>query len=121
MKRLLHAAIGLLALLASLTATADLAGIWTLTVESPRGTQHPTLTINRNDTGYSGVYAGARGELPIPVIESDGTSFSFPLTISMPMGDMDLEYKGTVNGEHMSGEIGNPMGSIPFQGERNQP
>lgn len=120
MKTLLHASLALFGLLASLAATADIVGVWTLTVESPRGTQHPTLTITKNDSGYSGVYAGARGELPIPVIESDGTAFSFPLTISMPMGDMDLEYKGTVNGERMSGEIGNPMGSIPFEGERTQ-
>ena len=99
-------------------ASADVAGVWTLTVETPRGTTHPTLTITASDSGYSGTYQGARGEMAIPHIESDGEAFSFPLKVSMPMGEMDLQYSGKVSGDQMSGEIGNPMGTIPFMGAR---
>lgn len=102
----------------SIPATAEIAGVWTLTVETPRGTQHPTLTITSTPTGYSGTYVGARGELPIERIEADGDSFSFPLTVTMPMGEVELKYSGRVTGDSVAGEIGNPMGSVPFVGVR---
>ncbi len=96
----------------------ELAGMWTLTLDTPRGVQHPTLMIVAHDGGYHGVLNGSRGEMPIPMIQGDAKGFSFPLTVSMPMGEMDLVYSGTVSGDTMQGEAGNPFGSIPFVGER---
>lgn len=116
-----NATVLLLAIMTStlaLPAVAEIAGVWTLTVETPRGTQHPTLTITSTPTGYTGVYTGARGELPIARIEADGDNFSFPLTVTMPMGEVELKYSGTVTGDSVAGEIGNPMGSVPFVGVR---
>jgi len=94
-------------------------GTWTLEVSTPRGIQHPTLEVTVDNGTYSGMYTGARGALPIDEIHVQGNEFSFPLTVTMPMGKMDLRYSGQIQGDSMQGEIGNPRGSIGFTGKRN--
>lgn len=103
------------------TAIAEpggLAGVWTLTIETPRGVQHPVLTITREGDTYAGTYEGRVGKLPVPAIASDGERFSFPLTVDMPMGRMQLEYAGTIEGDTMRGVARNPRGEVPFTGVR---
>ena len=113
---------GLLLLAGMLTTAAvqadthAIVGTWTLEVSTPRGIQHPTLVVKQNGEGYSGSYTGRRGELPIESVQVDGATFRFPLTVTMPMGEMNLDYSGRVTGNTMQGEIGNPRGSIPFTG-----
>jgi hypothetical protein len=94
-------------------------GSWTLEVSTPRGIQHPTLEVTADNGSYRGMYTGRRGALPIEEIQVQGNQFSFPLTVTMPMGEMDLQYSGQFNGDSMQGEIGNPRGSIGFTGKRN--
>ena len=106
---------------ASVAAMADsqsVVGTWTLEVDTPRGIQHPTLEILADGESYHGSYTGQRGELKIDQITIDGSTFSFPLRVTLPMGEMDFMYEGQVEGDAMTGEIGNPRGSIPFTGVR---
>jgi len=93
-------------------------GTWTLTLETPRGTQHPTLVIEAGDDGYHGTYTGRMGPMQVPAIEVDGNHFTFHLTVSMPIGDMRMQYVGDVTGDAMAGEVQNARGSVPFTGER---
>ncbi len=105
----------------SIAAMADshgVVGTWTLEVDTPRGIQHPTLQILANGDEYHGSYTGQRGELKIDAINVDGLTFSFPLKVTLPMGEMDFMYEGQVDGDVMTGEIGNPGGTIPFSGVR---
>jgi hypothetical protein len=109
-------------LLNTASAWADahsIEGSWTLEVSTPRGIQHPTLEVTAANGSYRGMYTGRRGALPIEEIQVQGNQFSFPLTVTMPMGEMDLQYSGQFNGDSMQGEIGNPRGSIGFTGKRN--
>ena len=99
---------------------ASVVGQWKLTVETPNGTTNPILTINAADAGYSGTYAGPRGSFELKEITVDGNTFSFPLTITIPIGTMNLQYAGKVEGDTISGSIGNPQGAIPFVGVRMQ-
>ena len=100
-------------------AAADpLAGTWTLTIDTPRGIQHPTLEITASDAGYSGVYNSARGPIPVERIELEGQRFSFPLVVELPIGARELEYSGSVEGNTMEGSAGTPRGAIPFSGVR---
>ena len=98
----------------------SIVGTWTLDVNTPRGLQHPTLVVINEGDSYHGSYTGARGKLDIERIQVDGAAFSFPLTVTMPMGEMQLNYAGKVDGDSVAGEIGNPRGSIPFTGKRAQ-
>lgn len=97
---------------------AVVAGEWKLTVQTPNGITHPVLTIVQGDAGYSGTYVGPRGTFGLPAIEVNGSTFAFPLSMEMPIGKVELKYRGTVSGDRIDGVVGNPRGEIPFTGER---
>ena len=108
-----------LVLLLPLTAAAELAGTWTLTIDTPRGVQHPKMEVQRTDGGYEGTYHSRRGPLEMKNIQSDGTNFSFDMTISVPIGDIDVAYVGRIEGDELAGQVRNPRGEVPFSGVRD--
>ena len=113
-------AIGLAATLSAASAAAeDFAGTWTLSIDTPRGVQNPTLDVERNGDGYSGTYNSLRGPIDIEKIERDGNSFSFPLTISVPIGDVEVDYRGSFEGKEMKGTVQSPRGEVPFTATKN--
>jgi len=65
---------------------SELAGDWTLTIDTPRGVQHPVLSIQRNNSGYTATYSGRQGVLTIDEVTRDGNRFAFPLSITVPIG-----------------------------------
>ena len=99
---------------------ADLSGTWTLTIETPMGISNPILTIRKSADGYDGTYESQRGKRGVEDIEVMGQAFSFRMMVSMPMGDFEMVYKGLIDGEKISGTIGNAMGEIAFVGRRSQ-
>ena len=99
---------------------AGLAGTWTLTIETPMGISNPILTVRKSADGYDGTYESRRGKRGVDDIQVNGNEFSFHIIVSMPMGDFEMVYKGSIEGETMSGMIGNPMGEIGFAGRRSR-
>ena len=99
---------------------ADLSGTWTLTVETPMGISNPILTIWKSADGYDGTYESRRGKRGVEDIQVTAQAFSFRMMVSMPMGDFEMVYKGSIDGEKISGTIGNSMGEIAFVGRRSQ-
>ena len=95
-----------------------LAGEWTLTIDTPRGTQHPTLVISQDGENYTGIYNSRRGPIAVDSITRDGSNFSFPLIISVPIGEIEVTYRGSISGEDMTGTVQNPRGEVPFTGKR---
>ena len=113
-------ALAFCACLAPLTATAELAGTWTLTINTPRGVQNPKLEVIETDGVYAGTYHSLRGPLELNNVQTDGRSFSFDIQITVPIGDIDVTYTGEIDGDNMSGKVVNPRGEVPFSGQRNQ-
>ena len=117
--------LALLVSVLSLAATStpepetDLSGTWTLTFETPMGLSNPFLKIWKSADGYDGTYESRRGKRGVEDIEVKGQAFSFRMMVSMPMGDFEMVYKGSIDGEKISGTIGNPMGEIAFAGKRS--
>jgi hypothetical protein len=107
-------------LAAEVASAGELAGVWTLTIETPRGVQHPVLTIREDGGNWSGIYEGRIGTHPV-AITRDGDRFTFPLEATMPMGTVTLEYAGSIDGDTMTGVARNPMGEVPFTGTRTKP
>ena len=101
-------------------AAPDLAGEWTLSIDTPRGVQHPVLAIERTDNGYTATYSGRQGLLTIDEVTRDGNRFSFPLAITVPIGTIEVSYEGVIDGDRMTGVVANPRGEVPFSGERNK-
>ncbi len=109
-------------LLLSAVAFADeLTGFWTLTIDTPRGVRHPSLEINQHGDGYSGVYNSLRGPIDIETISRDGDSFTFPLVITVPIGEIEVNYNGTISGDNMTGTVQSPRGEVPFTATRGAP
>ena len=92
-------------------------GDWTLTIDTPRGVQHPTMQVNEDLTGN---YNSLRGPIAIEKVTVDGNSFSFPLTITVPIGEITVNYAGEVDGDKLSGLVKSPRGEVPFSGVRSQ-
>jgi hypothetical protein len=106
-------------ILASSVAAAELAGTWTLSIETPRGLSNPTLEVVETEGVYAGTYNSARGPIAIEQITKDGNQFQFPLVITIPIGDISVNYKGHIEGDAMTGLVQNPRGEVPFSGVRN--
>lgn len=103
-----------------LSAAAQLAGNWTLSIDTPRGLQHPKMEVQQTDAGYTGTYHSRRGPLPMKNIQAEGANFSFELTITVPIGEIDVSYVGTIDGDSLTGAVTNPRGQVPFSGVRDQ-
>ena len=111
---------GLAAVLGTGTALAeDFAGTWTLSIDTPRGTQNPTLDVEKNGAGYRGTYNSLRGPIEIDQIERTGNTFTFPLTITVPIGEVEVNYAGSFEGKEMQGTVQSPRGEVPFTATKN--
>ena len=108
----------LIALLAAPGFADSLVGSWTLSIDSPRGVQTPLLVVKQAGDALTGVYHSNRGVLAIDVIDFDGSNFSFPLVIEVPIGKINVQYSGQISGDDMQGVVENPRGQVPFTGRR---
>ena len=86
--------------------------------QGPRGVQHPTLKVERDEDTYHGVFTGQRGEVLIKEIQVEGNAFSFPLKVPTPMGKIKLHYSGQIDAGLIQGKIKTPRGAMPFTGKR---
>lgn len=107
-----------LLLFGSSVFAAELAGEWTLNIDTPRGVQHPTLRIVKNGDSYSGVYNSLRGPIDIEAIDREGNNFAFPLVITVPIGEIEVNYRGSIDDDDMAGSVQNPRGEVQFTGKR---
>jgi len=95
-------------------------GKWQLKIEGRRGVQTPTMTVKEVDGKYAGQLHGARGSQTIKEISIDGATFSFPMLIKTPRGEMAVKYTGKINSDTLSGSIETRFGDVPFTGERKK-
>ena len=105
-------------LLLASTASADVAGTYQVTQETPMGAMDSVVTINADGTG---VVAGMMGENPFENAVVDGNKVSWKMTVNGPMGEMEMSWSGTVDGDAFSGTVTNMMGESTFSGTRQEP
>jgi imidazolonepropionase-like amidohydrolase len=99
--------------------TVDLSGTWTLTLESPRGTQESTAELTMAEDGtLSGSIASQRGEGSVTEGWVSAVSFSFTVAMSMGGRSMEAVYTGTLEGEEMEGNVSFGRFSQEFTGTK---
>ena len=96
----------------------SVAGSWKLTMDTPFGVQTPLLAIKQENNSYSGTLAGATGEAVLDELKVEGSKLSFTATAKTPMGDFEVSYHATVDGNAMTGTYKTMMGITGFTGVR---
>ncbi len=90
-------------------------GVYLANASTPQGDIQFTLTINSDGTG---LVESMMGNQDVTDIKTDGNSFDFDAKIQSQMGEMELTFKGVVEGDNIKGTIGTQMGSLSFSGTR---
>ncbi len=94
-------------------------GTYKVDINSPMGTQSATLTLKTAGSSLSGTSAGAQGTQDFDGGTVDGNDFAFSMSLSGPMGQIQLDFKGTVDGDDISGNVQlGSYGSASFKGSR---
>ena len=116
-RHLLAAVAALTISVATLAADANVAGTWTLSMETPQGTRESTLTLQQQGAALTGTIKGARGENPVTGSVA-GNEVKFAYTLSMGGNEIKIDYIGTVDGTSMSGVAKNPRGESKFTAKK---
>jgi D-glucosaminate-6-phosphate ammonia-lyase len=111
--------VGACALAAAMVAyAAGVAGTWTLSVESPRGTRESGLVLAQKGEEITGTIKTQRGDMPVTGTLK-GNAITFGYKMSMQGNEMDIQYSGTVEGDSMSGTVSfGGMGEGKFTGKK---
>ncbi len=129
MSRFVTAAACFLVLLASANPaiaqeTANVAGKWEMTTETPRGTMTTIFTFEQDGNTLTGTSEGQRGGgVPISAGSVDGNVVTFTVVRgggNRGMGNrsMEMTYTGTVEGDTITGTMNTPRGEREFTMKR---
>jgi hypothetical protein len=97
---------------------AALIGKWEMTTTSDRGTRTHVLTIYPDLTGR---YESFGGQIPIKDLKLEGDTVTFG--IDMGFGDraFQMDFKGTLQGDSLTGTFTSPRGEQPVTGKKIVP
>lgn len=90
-------------------------GTWKLTLNTPFGVQSPLLRIAPDGTSELGSQAG---EVPLADLQLTATTAEFSARVPTPMGQLDIGFDLTADGNRLSGNFKSPLGSMPLSGFR---
>jgi hypothetical protein len=90
--------------LAQSTQTADVKGDWELTTTTPRGERTSAMTIAQDGENITVTLTNPRGEATGKGTIK-GNDIEWTVTRTTPRGEMTISYKGTVEGNTMSGNL----------------
>ena len=99
--------------------TVNLTGKWTLTIDSPRGSQEVTADLTMAEDGsLDGSITTSRGTYDLTSGWVSSKKFSFTVTLTMGPRTIEATYTGTVEGNEMSGTLSMGRRSSDFTGTR---
>lgn len=83
-------------------AAANVTGTWDLNVETPMGSRPMKLNAVQNGTALTGAIASPQGDMPITGTVN-GNDIAFMMKVNAQGMDLQIDYKGTVDGATMKG------------------
>jgi len=95
-------------------------GTYNIELNTPHGKQSGRLTLKTDGDSLSGSYSGGLGEQSFDggTIATDEVAWSVQITGGM--GDVKLDFRGTVSGDEISGQVQlGSFGSATFKGTRS--
>lgn len=100
-------------------AAAQIAGSWTMILNSPQGPLDMTMTLNQTGATFSGNITSMMGTSTIDEGQVTGRNVSWSMTLQVGGQSITLNYRGQVEGNRMTGsaELGS-FGSATFTAEK---
>ena len=99
--------------------TANVAGKWEMTSETPRGTMTTVFTFEQDGNTLTGTSEGQRGgEVPISSGSVEGNVITFTIVRGMGDRSMEMTYTGTLEGDTITGTMTTPRGEREFTMKR---
>ncbi|HEV2497980.1 MAG TPA: hypothetical protein VGY31_00175 [Terriglobia bacterium] len=96
---------------------ANVAGSWTLSATTQRGTFTQAMTIQQDGSSIKGTIKGRRGETPFTGTVK-GNAINFTVSRDTPRGTFTMTYDGTVDGDSMKGTAKNDRFSLDWTAKR---
>jgi hypothetical protein len=80
----------------------NITGAWTLNVETPMGNRDMKLIATQTGETFTGSIASPRGDMPVSGTVK-GNEVAFMMKVNAQGTDLQIDYKGTVEGDTMKG------------------
>ncbi len=93
-------------------------GTYNITVSTPMGAQQGKLTLKTEGNSLSGTNESAMGTSTLMNGKVSDNEVQWDEMAKTPMGEIKISFKGTVEGDKISGQVTTPFGPAPFEGTR---
>ncbi|MEO8573337.1 MAG: amidohydrolase family protein [Pyrinomonadaceae bacterium] len=98
---------------------AQVGGNYAITIEVPGQQLTGTLALTQQAAVLTGSLQTQLGTSPLKDGKVTAEGFSFSATVEFGGSQIEINVKGTVTGNQVSGTIDSPQGTVPFSGTRN--
>jgi len=100
---------------------AAIGGVWEMTTQTPQGDMTSDATFVQEGEKIKFTMSGFEGMEMTGEGKVTGQDVEWTVTISAPMGEFVLTYKGKVDGETMSGEVqAGDFGAFPWTAKKKK-
>lgn len=94
-------------------------GTYSIELDTPHGKRANKLTLKADGNSLSGSFSGDLGTQPFDGGTVTGDKVAWSVQINGPMGQVKLDFTGTINGDEISGQVQlGSFGSSEFKGTR---
>jgi imidazolonepropionase-like amidohydrolase len=104
-------------------APVDITGSWTVSVETPQGTNNTKVTFTKSGGNYTGTVSGDLMTAPATLkrVELDGNNLKYSYSFVMDGGqNLDVDVEAVLDGETYKGTANaNPYGSFTLEAKKN--
>ena len=107
---------------AAAAAASPIDGTWSLNVRAPQGSVSMQVTLHVEDGRLTGTFSGDRGSGDIRGGTFDGKTFEFTISANAQneAEASDWVFRGTVDGDSMSGNVSTTLGTFEFSGSKSK-
>jgi hypothetical protein len=93
-------------------------GTYDIMVKSIKGTQEGKLVLKTDGGTLTGTSESGGETVELLEGVANGNEFQFKVKQKTPIGRLSITFKGTVDGDKISGKAKTPFGPAPFEGTR---
>jgi hypothetical protein len=98
---------------------AQVGGNYSITIDFPGQQSTGTLALTQQAAVLNGSLQTQSGTSPVKNGKVTAEGFSFTATVDLGGSQVEIQVKGTVTGNQVSGTVDSPQGTFPFSGTRN--